>query len=516
MAFRNMVCTPQVIDLASERGQARGGNGDIPDQGVQDAVRVVGNATNIGLSDMRSYYGVSMNHQHQPVHNSPPNLDVDSGFAFASSMYNPCMSSTSMNRYASHAQSFGSGNLPLPLNQVPGSMEESGRNDNVGESARGHIKRKNAAVAGSYHFVNGFASSSSSSHAPQNPPLRPWDPSFESNVSPNVVPFNPSEYHNHSNWSSLEGSSIPRANGFNSMAVHQESAQHGNYTFPTTHMGHAWMSQGANGIADGVPYISATTNVQTGRFAHSGATEMGSFHEYQNGPSTVCQGPVPYFHQHAMHGMQAQNFVDHTQMQVPYQQCHNNSVLHGGVSYSGNRLHLGPRIPVLFTNSERTFGPPQHLFLANPVNHQNIRILPPEQHASTMDFSRLYEASNVVDEHRNMRLDIDSMTYEELLALEEQIGDVNTGLTKSYIVDKLRTSLYVPGASSMADQSSKSSLENDACIICQEEYQVKDCIGSLDCGHRYHAECIEQWLTVKNICPICKTTALSAHRRHGQ
>jgi hypothetical protein len=29
-----------------------------------------------------------------------------------------------------------------------------------------------------------------------------------------------------------------------------------------------------------------------------------------------------------------------------------------------------------------------------------------------MDFSRLYEVSNTVDEHRDMRLDIDSMTYE--------------------------------------------------------------------------------------------------------
>ena len=116
-----------------------------------------------------------------------------------------------------------------------------------------------------------------------------------------------------------------------------------------------------------------------------------------------------------------------------------------------------------------------------------------QQHATIMDFSRLYEVSNSVDEHRDMRLDIDSMTYEvlsstssvdshhtqllsdmsllfslqELLALEEQIGDVNTGLTKCLIVDKLRTSLYVPGTSSMSDQPSNSSLENDACIICQ-------------------------------------------------
>jgi hypothetical protein len=57
---------------------------------------------------------------------------------------------------------------------------------------------------------------------------------------------------------------------------------------------------------------------------------------------------------------------------------------------------------------------------------------------------------------------------QEPLALEEQqIGDVNTGLTKSYIVDKLRTGLYVPGIASMSDQPSKSSLEDDARIICQ-------------------------------------------------
>ncbi|KAE8821657.1 E3 ubiquitin ligase BIG BROTHER-related protein [Hordeum vulgare] len=477
MAYR-MVCAPQVIDLESERGHPHvhseslihNGN-DLSDQGGQYTVRVVGNATNAGLSDTQGYYNMSMNHPHQPVHNSPPNLGVDSGFVFPSSMYNPCMS-TSMNRYVSHAQSFG-----LPLNQVVlGSIDGSTRNENVSETARGFIKRKNA-TAGSCH-VNGFASSGSSSHTSQNPTHRPWDPSFESNVFPNVTPFNPSEYHNHSTWPSVEGSSITGTNGFNSMAAHPESAQHGNYTFQSSHASQCfqpasttWVSQAATGIAEGVPqwtYINAISSVP-GRFAHSGVTEIvnGGFHEYQNGPSTISQGHLPYFHQHAVHSMQAHNPLDHTQVQVPYQQGHNNGVLHTGVNHSGNRFHLGPRTPGLFSNSERSFGPPQHPFLVNPVNHRNIRILPPLQRGAIMDFSGLYEGSNVVDEHRDMRLDIDSMTYEELLALEEHIGDVNTGLAKSHIVDKLKTSLYAPGATCMSNQSSESSTESEACIICQ-------------------------------------------------
>jgi hypothetical protein len=43
----------------------------------------------------------------------------------------------------------------------------------------------------------------------------------------------------------------------------------------------------------------------------------------------------------------------------------------------------------------------------------------------------------------------------------------------------------------------------------QEEFKNEDDIGSLDCGHDYHIDCIKQWLTHKNICPICKTTGLA-------
>ncbi|KAG8062313.1 hypothetical protein GUJ93_ZPchr0003g16465 [Zizania palustris] len=63
---------------------------------------------------------------------------------------------------------------------------------------------------------------------------------------------------------------------------------------------------------------------------------------------------------------------------------------------------------------------------ASPASRRIRRLPGLEEHATIMDFSRLYEVSNVVDEHGDMRLDIDNMTYEELLALEEQIGDVNT------------------------------------------------------------------------------------------
>ncbi|XP_055807139.1 E3 ubiquitin-protein ligase MBR2-like [Solanum dulcamara] len=105
------------------------------------------------------------------------------------------------------------------------------------------------------------------------------------------------------------------------------------------------------------------------------------------------------------------------------------------------------------------------------------------------------------DRHRAMRLDVDNMSYEELLALEEHIGNVNTGLSEETISlnMKQRKHGYVRGRSS-------SNLE--PCCICQEEYTAGDIMGMLDCGHEFHTNCIKQWLVLKNTCPICKMTAL--------
>ncbi|CAN4125165.1 unnamed protein product [Withania somnifera] len=105
------------------------------------------------------------------------------------------------------------------------------------------------------------------------------------------------------------------------------------------------------------------------------------------------------------------------------------------------------------------------------------------------------------DRHRDMRLDIDNMSYEELLALEERIGNVNTSLSEEtisvYMKQRKHGSLH--GCSS-------SNLE--PCCICQEEYTAGDIMGMLDCGHEFHTNCIKQWLVLKNTCPICKMTAL--------
>ncbi|KAK1698908.1 hypothetical protein QYE76_015605 [Lolium multiflorum] len=103
------------------------------------------------------------------------------------------------------------------------------------------------------------------------------------------------------------------------------------------------------------------------------------------------------------------------------------------------------------------------------------------------------------DQYQDWRLDVDNMNYEELLALEERIGYVSTGLREDEIVRGLRMVKH-----SAFDRKHCSTEADRSCSICQEEYEASDEIGRLNCGHGYHVHCIKQWLSRKNACPICK------------
>ncbi|ESQ48472.1 hypothetical protein EUTSA_v10020603mg [Eutrema salsugineum] len=123
-----------------------------------------------------------------------------------------------------------------------------------------------------------------------------------------------------------------------------------------------------------------------------------------------------------------------------------------------------------------------------------------------------YDAIDYVDHHRDMRLDIDDMSYEELLALSDQIGTVKTGLSEEVVKDflKRRTSL---STRINLEEAPSSDLETGSCTICQETYKNQDKIATLDCKHEYHTECLKEWLVIKNVCPICKSEALVTEKK---
>ena len=87
----------------------------------------------------------------------------------------------------------------------------------------------------------------------------------------------------------------------------------------------------------------------------------------------------------------------------------------------------------------------------------------------------------------------DSMSYEQLLQLEENLGSVNKGLTK----DKIKKIPIKPFRKVLFDDNLK-------CIICMDDFEENEKVKQLGCGHIFHGECIDKWLEKQKNCPFCK------------
>ena len=87
---------------------------------------------------------------------------------------------------------------------------------------------------------------------------------------------------------------------------------------------------------------------------------------------------------------------------------------------------------------------------------------------------------------------IDNMTYEELLDLENKIGYVKKGIS-------LRKKLGLK-----KEKYSSKKFNYKECVICKEILKEKEIIRVLNCFHIFHINCIDKWFKDNKTCPICK------------
>jgi len=48
----------------------------------------------------------------------------------------------------------------------------------------------------------------------------------------------------------------------------------------------------------------------------------------------------------------------------------------------------------------------------------------------------------------------------------------------------------------------------NTCTVCLVEYEGKDMIQKVPCGHMFHQPCVQQWLMTHTTCPVCRTSFL--------
>ncbi|KAK3030261.1 hypothetical protein RJ639_039844 [Escallonia herrerae] len=553
MGQRNMLYTTPMIDVEMDQ-QGRGnlhpepsvlyGNmTSYPQPNVHALVPAPGNRNNIDVQNLPEHQGAfsyGMTHYNGIQHHHPAgNLDLP--VATASSHYNMFMTPSPgarvfpvLSNHGPHEQ------LPFPSNH--GTLELSAdsyrRNSHLVDGVGGIFKRKDAegGIPGTFHHF--YAPGGSSSSAPMR--ARP----FESDATMmDASSFGPPDYRGNDILSTMEfGPHRIARNRSGAIGVDSSLAQNSNHLIQANYRGQPfhttatpWLDQqfnsngGDNGTlpwnqAPALPYMHGSMNggcmeaanmgVQGYQVAVSNRSSISFVH-----PPPMPQGQPNFHHPPPLiQGVRGHNIDFHPQVATSSRRLSTNSSVHASMNPFHGSLETGNRFvgPVPSTGLG-IYRPHRRevMFEATPRqrNLPHLRVLP-EDGVAILEFSNYHGVGNPIDHHRDMRLDIDHMSYEELLALGEQIGTVGSGLSEEIILSHLKTRKYVSSTSSSQPEDAVSTdQELNFCVICQADYKDQEKIGILDCGHEYHVDCTKTWLLVKNTCPVCKSLALTTEQK---
>jgi E3 ubiquitin-protein ligase BIG BROTHER-like protein len=83
---------------------------------------------------------------------------------------------------------------------------------------------------------------------------------------------------------------------------------------------------------------------------------------------------------------------------------------------------------------------------------------------------------------------------QELLALGDIVGTESRGLSADTIAS-LPSKRYKEGDNQNGT--------NESCVICRLDYEDDEDLILLPCKHSYHSECINNWLKINKVCPVC-------------
>ncbi|EOA38888.1 hypothetical protein CARUB_v10011258mg [Capsella rubella] len=302
----------------------------------------------------------------------------------------------------------------------------------------------------------------------------------------------------------------------------------GHHPFPPP--GSVWYDQ-HHGRSDGSPSFWPHTPYMHGSNIVAGSIESSSRNPTAfMYPSQLNPRDLYYSHHHhpappPVQGVRGQTatLYPHMASSASYRVPHGsfapqNTMNSGPPGSEMGSSHVGPIQPTgfrIYQHHQRDESVPVATLRQHRGGVPRLRVMPDDE-VALLEFGDFLGGSgnNHIDHHRDMRLDIEEMSYEELLALSERIGTVNTGLPEEDVKNHLKTRTCSGINLEKESLSPRSKdLETEPCTICQESFKNEEKIATLDCGHEYHAECLEKWLIVKNVCPICKAEALVMEKR---
>ncbi|CAM0952674.1 unnamed protein product [Alopecurus aequalis] len=123
-----------------------------------------------------------------------------------------------------------------------------------------------------------------------------------------------------------------------------------------------------------------------------------------------------------------------------------------------------------------------------------------------------WRAVEHVEDHVNdaqdswQEVDPDEYSYEELVALGEVVGTESRGLSADTLAS-------LPSVTYKTKDVQDGNTEQ--CVICRVEFEEGESLVGLPCKHSYHPECINQWLQINKVCPMCSAEVSTSENKQA-
>ncbi|XP_047047219.1 E3 ubiquitin ligase BIG BROTHER-related-like [Lolium rigidum] len=123
-----------------------------------------------------------------------------------------------------------------------------------------------------------------------------------------------------------------------------------------------------------------------------------------------------------------------------------------------------------------------------------------------------WRAVEHVEDHVNdaqdswQEVDPDEYSYEELVALGEVVGTESRGLSADTLAS-------LPSVTHKTKDVQDGNTEQ--CVICRVEFEDGESLVALPCKHSYHPECINQWLQINKVCPMCSAEVSTSESKQA-
>jgi len=145
-----------------------------------------------------------------------------------------------------------------------------------------------------------------------------------------------------------------------------------------------------------------------------------------------------------------------------------------------------------FNNNQNNYI--DNYFNNNNYNRQNSNYNRQNSNYNRQNSNYNRQNSNYSNNFESDYLRISNLSYNDLLNLENRIGNVNVGLNQEEI-NNLNEGEY--------NIKLKKNNDLNNCIICLSDFVIGEKIRFLPCLHFFHTNCIDNWLKTKKNCPIC-------------